>query len=46
MMVSLWKKNKNGAEGVMYSEGVFCSCCKVNLRSGPYDKNARAKRKA
>ena len=30
----------------MYSEGIFCLCCKANLRTGPYDKNARAKRKA
>ena len=30
----------------MYSEGIFCSCCKANLRTGPYDKNARVKRKA
>ena len=30
----------------LHSEGIFCSCCKSNLRSGPYDKNAKSKRNA
>ena len=27
----------------MYSDNVFCLCCSSNLRTGPYNKNARAK---
>jgi hypothetical protein len=29
----------------VYSEGVFCLCCKANLRTGPYDRKAKEKRK-